>query len=284
MASTTSVNRAAGAASETVMELISGPVRPAVRIAAFPSALYLRLSTGDVIALLSRGAVRMPFGLVLASSSADFPLDGLGGPLTVGASEVRAGPWSVRVSRRLPVTAPVGLEPDPTAVDYAQHRLDTLECAAADQVVADIRMRVGPIRQLDDGLAHRMMGAGPGLTPAGDDFLAGLLVGAWSFGLVADPLRAAVLARAPELTTEVSAALLRCACRGESLPELTSVLLSLAGRQAALDRALAALVQIGHTSGRALAAGVVRAAAMCVAPCGTGSAGRTSQPNSVVGR
>jgi hypothetical protein len=274
------VRTAAAAASCTVLRLISGPVRRAGRIAAFPRALYLRLATGELIALLSRDAVRMPFGLALASSSAQLPLDQLRGPVLVGAGEVGIGDWSVWVSRLISVAAPVGLVADRTAVERAWETLNSLEPDASDLpelgVVADLE----EIGRLDAALAHRMLGVGPGLTPAGDDFLAGLLVGARSFGLAAQSLRAMVAAQAPYRTTVISAALLRGACRGESLPELTRMLLSLSGRSTEVDSALDALVKIGHTSGRALAAGALSAATIADGRVRTEvkRAGRTSLP------
>jgi hypothetical protein len=236
-------------------------VRRAGRIAAFPRALYLRLATGELIALLSREAVRMPFGLALASSSAQLPLDQLRGPVLVGAGEVGIGDWSVGVSRCVSVAAPVRLIPDRTALERVSERLNnSIEPDASNLPELGVLADLSEIGRLDAALAHRMLGVGPGLTPAGDDFLAGLLVGAWSFGLAAQSLRAAVAAQAPYRTTAISAALLRGACRGESLPELTRMLLSLSGRSTEVDSALDDLVKIGHTSGRALAAGALSAA------------------------
>lgn len=248
------------AAPDRVLNMIRGPLRAAVRLAAFPSAVYLRLSTGEPIALLCRDAVRMPFGLVLATSSAELALDRLRGPVLAGASEVRIGQWSVRVSRLLSATAPVGLAPDPAAVEYACGRLSRLHLAVPDLAGLDVMPRLPEMNPLEFVHARRILGVGPGLTPSGDDFLAGLLVGAWSFGLTADTLRAEVRTHATSLTTEVSAALLRSACRGESIPELTALLLSLSGRATEVDDAFAALVKVGHTSGQALAAGVITAA------------------------
>jgi hypothetical protein len=256
--------RTTAAACSTVLGLISGPVRPAVRVAAFPRALYLRLSTGELIALLSRDAVRMPFGLALASSAAQLPLNGLRGPVLAGADEVRIGRWTVRVSRLVSVAAPVGLTPDRTALERASVRLNRVGPGAGDLAELGVIPDLPGSDRLDAALAHRMLGAGPGLTPAGDDFLAGLLVGSWSFGLAADTLRATVAAQARNRTTDLSAALLGSACRGESIPELTRMVLSVSGRCAEVDSALDGLVAIGHTSGRALAAGVLAAATIAL--------------------
>ena len=58
----------------------------------------------------------------------------------------------------------------------------------------------------------------------------------------------------------MSAALLRHAAAGETIPQVNALLDALAGRRP-LDRALAELHAVGHTSGAALAAGVITAAA-----------------------
>lgn len=259
--------RTTAAAPGTVRELIGGPVRPARRIAAFPTAVYLRLSTGAPIAVLSSDAVRMPFGVVLATSSAELRLDRLPGPVLAGEAEVRIGQWSARITRLVSVTAPLGLVPDPVAVDHACRTLAGLQAVVPDLAGPGGASHLAEIVQLETLDVQRIMGAGPGLTPSGDDFLAGLLVGAWSFGLPADSLRAAVQTHAAARTTEVSAALLRCACRGESIPQLTAMALSLAGRHTDIDSALGLLARVGYTSGRAMAAGVIVAAK--IASCAT---------------
>jgi Protein of unknown function (DUF2877) len=254
------------AAPERVLELIKGPLRQASRIAAFPSAVYVRLSTGALIALLSRDAVRMPFGLVLAKSSAEVPLDRLRGRVLTGASGVWIGQSQFRITRLVPQTAPRGLVPDSAAVEHACLALPALRAVVPNRAGSGGASWLAEIVRLDSGDALRVLGRGPGLTPSGDDLLAGLLVGAWSFGLPADPLRAVVRSHAPSLTTEVSAALLGCACRGESIPELTAMVLALTRSPAEVDSALDVLAAIGHTSGRALAAGVIAAAKIATAP------------------
>ena len=61
--------QAAAAAPARVLDLVSGPVRPVDVLGRFATALYLRLAGGEVIALLSSDAVRLPIGLILPTSS-----------------------------------------------------------------------------------------------------------------------------------------------------------------------------------------------------------------------
>jgi hypothetical protein len=94
----------------------------------------------------------------------------------------------------------------------------------------------------------RLLGRGPGLTPLGDDVLAGLLVTLVALGAPASHrLAATVGAHAPARTTFVSAALLHHAARGECVPELAAVL-----DGGGVD----ALLRVGHASGAGLLRGV----------------------------
>jgi hypothetical protein len=254
----------------TVADLLDGESGAAVVLGVFPTAMYLRLAGGEVIALLTRDAVLLPLGLRLPIHSADHPLDRWTGPVLVGSSQVRVGDQSIRLSHVVSVRAPAGLEPNPHAIAYAARalgRLDQVEPAPGllAAVMSDERV-LSPTT-----VVGRMLGLGPGLTPAGDDILAGFLIGAWSFGLAEDQLRAAVLDAAPARTTALSAALLRCACRGESMPQVTALVLALSERATSSGRpddALAELKKVGHTSGAALAAGVVAAARMATESLG----------------
>jgi hypothetical protein len=84
---------------------------------------------------------------------------------------------------------------------------------------------------LDDAVSG-LIGLGPGLTPAGDDVLAGALAGLASAGEHARPLfarlAASVIARVPA-TTLISGALLDCAAAGTVIPELGAFLLAVSG-------------------------------------------------------
>jgi hypothetical protein len=124
----------------------------------------------------------------------------------------------------------------------------------------------------------RLLGRGPGLTPTGDDVLAGALVCLNALGApAATVLGQAVLAAAPSATTTVSAALLRHAARGECVPQLADLLDAVGadsvravggagphGRvggtdpaAGALPRTTGALLAVGNCSGAGLLHGVI---------------------------
>jgi hypothetical protein len=260
--STSQARHLSATGSSTVAELLRGEVRPAVVLGAFPTALYLRLAGGEVVAVLARDAVRLPLGLRLTTPSSDLPLDRWTGPVLVGASYVETAEATVGLSRIVSVSAPAHLEPDPRTVAYAADRLPELGLAEP-LPLPELYGGLTGDRRAAEAVVRRLLGVGPGLTPSGDDVLAGVLVAAWSFGLVAGHLRTAVLGAAPGGTTDLSAALLRCAARGETIPQVSALVSALSDRTDArrlVEHPLSELGQVGHTSGVALAAGVIAAA------------------------
>ena len=105
---------------------------------------------------------------------------------------------------------------------------------------------------------RRLQGRGTGLTPSGDDVLAGTLL----VGAIDSSRRRALtgLARSAR-TTRLSRAFLRWAAVGQSIQPAHALLDAAAsGDQAGMRRAAASLAGVGATSGRALATGVALAA------------------------
>ena len=255
----------AAAGSAWVGALIAGPAQPGVLLAAFPTAAYIRTSDGSVIALLTQDATRIPCGLVLAVPSAATPLDRVCGPVLVGGGQVSIGTLAVRMTRTVPCNAPEGVTAEPGLVTRAAAGLATAGFDEHDPGLVDL-LRRGRGEAMAAHLAGSLVGAGSGLTPSGDDLLAGFLVGASSFGVPAERLRDAVLAQPPGATTDLSSALLGHAARGESTPEVSAFVLELSGVHSEGERALGDLLRLGHTSGIALATGVHAAAMASLGP------------------
>jgi hypothetical protein len=118
--------------------------------------------------------------------------------------------------------------------------------------------------QSPDAAVARLIGRGPGLTPTGDDVLAGALVTLHALGApVVVPLARSITALAPGGTTTVSAGLLRHAAEGRCIPQLDDLLTAIAGAaNNPLPRAAGALLAVGHTSGAGLLHGVLVAVAI----------------------
>ena len=242
MATATMMSRAVFRASAPTRQrdVLAGPDLPGTVLGSFPTAIYIHVPAGfGVVALLARDAVRVPCGLQLPRSSREFPLDRLRGPVRVGGGALRIGTAEITVGRVVSVSVP--------------------------RLPAPRRGRVDGDIDVDVTDPARLLGLGSGLTPSGDDVLAGYLAAAAAYGLRVDELRTFVRTEAPRRTTTLSAALLRHAAAGEAIPEVCRLLLAL-DDGTGIDDALAGLLRVGHTSGAALAAGVLAAARAACAP------------------
>jgi Protein of unknown function (DUF2877) len=165
---------------------------------------------GFVTVVVGRGGPLLPNGVVLTGSAQP-------GPVALAGAEV----WDP--------TLRIG--PDPAALGRR-----IAEAVGVDEALTGDPEQIGA----------RLIGRGPGLTPEGDDVVAGLAAvvathdKAWAAALVGTDLR--------RRTTALSATLLELAMRGMG-PEPLQALV--AGQLGALDR----LLRVGHTSGRAYARG-----------------------------
>ncbi len=273
------------AASVLVRDLLTGPVRAAAVVAAGPAATYLDVE-GRLVAVVGAGGVQLPCAVVVSGTFVVAPSltasPGSGGrhhndDLAVGGGAIRqdgrpvlaVGRWfdpRVRVSR---------IDPEARArfatMVRSHGQVDPLLPAEAVDRLAD---------DLAAGNAHRavvaLLGLGTGLTPAGDDLVAGALAALRAVGSPAAlGLGRAVRALAPAATTRLSAALLEASDAGAVVPEAAAVLRALAGADAgSLDAATRRLVGLGHTSGWHLAAGLLVGVTHAVRPtlAGAGSA------------
>lgn len=261
------------AASTLAPAWLHGDAGPAQVVAVFDVAVYLRRGQ-DVLPLLAPEALALPGGLRVADLA---DLDGLGlavgDEVTVGHGRLLARDAGLVVRRtwrpqpvpaeRLPPTARTSALSALTGLTEVEDELGPTLAALAEELVADLGRtpdgqlvghgapRPSPVRSL--------VGLGPGLTPAGDDVLCGLLLGLRATG--DEQARAALEREVTPLlgrTTALSATLLRHAAAGYAVPPLVALLGAWhAGadeqRQAALAAEVAA---VGHTSGAALLLGL----------------------------
>jgi hypothetical protein len=107
--------------------------------------------------------------------------------------------------------------------------------------------------------AGSLLGLGPGLTPAGDDFLAGVMIAAHSLrrGTVATQLYREIAPQVSRATNPVSGAHLAAAAEGAGSAKLHAVLNPVfAGDLDPLSAGLAGVDTIGHSSGWDALAGI----------------------------
>lgn len=231
-----------GAASTTVRDLLTRPAQPATVLGGGRHGVYLQVGA-SVLAVETADAVGLPCAVRLGEDSAagSLPAVRRGARASVGGGALVAGDLRVQVVRWWRPRTPR------PALTW---RRDGLAAA----------LRSHPAAVPVGGSSGSLLGLGPGSTPAGDDVLAGMLVALHHDPPARDALAAQVLPLADGRTTALSATLLRSAAHGHGIPALLDVVDLAAGHGDAADlpAAVARLRGVGHTSGTALAWGLLR--------------------------
>lgn len=227
----------------------SGRVR-----ASFTRALYLQLP-GGLVALTTTTAPRGPLHIRVAALPDVSP----GGPALVDATALCIGESvyaldAPRWSRALPTGAALGLA-RAVARDWLPDRGPALDLGSGKPAVlpeaALQALRRGAL--LD--VAALVGGRGPGLTPAGDDVLAGVLLVARALGSGSPRMLLRCAGLAP--TNDVARAFLLCAANGRCIEPAHDLLAGLAAAdQPAVRSALDNLRAFGSSSGAAVAYGI----------------------------
>ncbi len=218
------------AASSLVLGLLgeAGPDSSLVEVARTRVSVHYETGRDDVpvLCVCTPAAVRLPASVV----SPVLPV----GPTRVAGGVLRDRTRSWRVARWWKPPRPVGLTP-PSTLTWPEG-----------------------VRRADSLRPVELVGRGTGLTPSGDDVLAGALVAAHA---TADPRLAWLRsetedALARRRTTAVSRALLHHAVDGWATPELADFVRA-ACSSVARPPVTARLLAVGHTSGAALATGAL---------------------------
>jgi hypothetical protein len=117
------------------------------------------------------------------------------------------------------------------------------------------------IAQGDAQAARAVIGLGPGLTPSGDDVVAGALVALALLSRLDRRTGRTVLDRARTHTTALSAALLEAATKAQVIPQAAQLLeaIAAAAPQPQIDARADELFAVGAHSGHDLAAGMLGA-------------------------
>ncbi|WP_433325111.1 DUF2877 domain-containing protein [Spirillospora sp. CA-294931] len=247
------------------------------------------------MAIVTSDAVRLPNSVVVAATGRERPFRGVreGGEAWVGDGLVEAEGLQVKV-RRWWDPAPVLGTLSSAALARGAAELEACLEGAGEAAVSGLAGHPDPQLLAEScaagdlagavEAAERIVGLGPGLTPSGDDILAGLLISLRLMGDAVDPwvggrpptppggligrdqpggraawladwLGAAVTADAGTRTTALAATLLHCAVSGGAGAEVAAVLRAVAGHEPA-EPAVKRLLAAGHTSGADLAWGV----------------------------
>jgi hypothetical protein len=257
-------------ASAELGDLLSGPpVSATVRGVTGP-ACYLDVG-GRIVVVEGPGGVGLP-NAVRVAQPARPPLQlAIDDEVVLGRGALTVDGLQLPVQRWWDPYVRVGstrLDAAGVAVVTAMLRSAAVTASADSSALAEV------LHAHDDGglgaAATALLGRGPGLTPAGDDVLAGILATlrvlgpsrptavATRLAATADALAAAVIGVAPQRTTALSAQLLEHADRGAVALPVADVLRAIAGR-GGLVAAAARLARVGHTSGSDLLTGIALA-------------------------
>lgn len=241
--------RVAGAGSAVLRSLLDGAEETGTVVHSGEHAVYARFAAG-VVGVVARSAVHVP--AAIATTLLRLPPVAVGAPARIGGGTLDVGPLSVGVDRLVATDAPP--LPDPRAAAAL------LDAALPDLGVVRRQLPADALDALatgDPAAVPALVGRGDGLTPVGDDVLAGWLVTARAAQRDLAEVAAAVAVAAPR-TTDLSATLLAHAATGAAIPPFRDLLLALAAGRGVAG-AVEALVAVGHTSGAGMLLGAALA-------------------------
>jgi hypothetical protein len=245
-----------GSASISVLGQLAGPRRVATVLHAGADAVYLDVA-GACVAVLSARAVRVPCGVRTALTT--LPDVSPGEEVVVVDGSVVLPGCEVLVTDIVDATVPVltgaasvwGAE---RIEQQAESQLDATRGALPAEALARLAAA-------DPRAVIPLLGLGGGLTPLGDDVLCGWLAAAVARRHPELPaVRSEVALAAARRTTTLSATLLRCAARGEGVPEFRELLSAMPREdEPAVKQSVELLLDVGETSGAGLLLGAVLA-------------------------
>jgi len=227
-------------------------------LAWFPAACYVEAPNG-LLALAAPGVWEGPLHLLL---DRPVPRSAVGSVVEARGGLLRGPGWTVRVAG---ASAWSGAVPSPVAVRRAavaiRHALTGIVARSRVEPSVVARAAELVVRGDLEELAALLAGRGPGLTPAGDDALAGvLLVTRAAAGEPVEPRLERIAAAAR--TSRTAGAFLRWAARGQSLRPAHELLAAATrGDARGAARWARLLAAVGESSGADLALGMGWAAA-----------------------
>ncbi len=219
-------------------------------VGVYSKAAYLKMPAG----LAALTTFDVPSGPIHARC--DEPLEGLseGDKVVVAGSLLQAGPLLLDLQG---AETWEGRLPGRAALESGRRlALDLLAQAPSSSLDRAVADGAGKLLSKGDlaGAARCLGGVGPGLTPAGDDCLAGILLIA---GILGGQTAGLAVIAAAVATNEVARSFLYWAARGQSIESVHRFLTSAAqGDVESAAVALKELTSFGHSSGADLVMGL----------------------------
>ena len=215
---TTAPAPSVGSASIWVLGRVAGLSRPATVLHADDDAVHLSFE-GAALSVLGARAVQLPFGVVTLMPRLPAVSPGETGSVENGV--INLGPLQVLVTNIVDTTVPV-LSQETTA--WGHDHLRRLVEHRVKEVWSELPQdALDGLGQADPAATLTLLGSGPGLTPLGDDTVAGFLATALA---IRHPqlaqIRSEVALNASSRTSVLGTTLLMCAARGEAIPQFRS--------------------------------------------------------------
>jgi hypothetical protein len=258
MADTAATVRLAAAASIALQQLLAGPRQSGTLLGVSEHATWIGVGE-EVVVLSDRQAVRLPNAIELAEDDV--------GRWINEDDAAYIGDGSIAIGR-LTAVARRWFDPRPVLGSCRNETLERNLAMTGNRVAVPVDSELlealrGRDQQWMLDRATNLLGKGEGLTPEGDDIIAGaiashlLLAGAVgrSTGYLdafTEPLNELSRTR----TTSFSASLIRHASAGRVSTPFANLLKALTGR-GGLEAATEELLAVGHTSGPALVGGIL---------------------------
>ena len=245
-----------GSASIWVLGRVAGPAREATVVHTHPHMVQLDLE-GAALAVLGARGIQLPFGV--RTLLPELPEVELGAVARVQDGVVSVGDLRVLVTNIVDTTVPV-LSPEATAWghDHLVRLLGDRVSTFREQLPTEALEALG---RADPLAVTGLLGFGPGLSPLGDDTLAGFLATAVA---IRHPrlaeIRSEVALNAFDRTGVVAATLLACAARGEAIPEFRSFVSGVAAHNPDMvSQSLDLMLEVGGNSGAGFVIGAMQA-------------------------
>jgi hypothetical protein len=250
--------------------------------------------SGNLLSIIQGHSRMGPFSIEVEEASGGFTVGEMGGGLThVSQGHVLVGRWMLDLTSaemwnarpnwaglatapwradflpiihaRLLATAPhdslarIVENRDGRCVGLGRVRLRDLPQAAATVAASRVirGLAVGDLHQAAEA-STALAGTGIGLTPSGDDFLVGVMLGIHSAipAAEANVLGSTIYSASAGRTTGISRAWLAAASRGQAIQAWHALVDSLiSSDRSMVDRACQSLIGLGHTSGADALAG-----------------------------
>lgn len=207
-----------GSASIWVLGRVAGPARKTTVLHADQDAIHLDFE-GTALSVLGARALKLPYGVLTLLPDLPAVSEAENGVVENGVLSI--GPLQVLVTNIVDTTVPV-LSEETTAWGH-DHLRRLVEHRVSDVWPELPAAGLEGLSQADPATAVELLGSGPGLTPLGDETVAGFLATAVAIRHPRLPeVRGEVALNASDRTSVLGTTLLMCAARGEAIPQFRS--------------------------------------------------------------